>query len=59
MQDTSTPHIVSADRIGDGVFIEFDDGRSALYSAPLLYTSLSEAVVFNIADLEQEAETEN
>jgi hypothetical protein len=43
--------------MGEGVFVEFDDGKSALYSASLLYTSLRLADALNVPDLDGEAET--
>jgi hypothetical protein len=39
-----SPHIISADRIGDAVLIEFDDRKCALYTAALLYETLPKAL---------------
>jgi hypothetical protein len=36
--------IVSAERMSDGVLIEFDDHQCAFYSASLLYATLAKAV---------------
>jgi hypothetical protein len=57
MQTTAPPRIVAAERMGEGVFVEFDDGKSALYSASLLYTSLRLADALNVPDLDGEVET--
>jgi hypothetical protein len=38
------PHIICADRIGDGLLIEFDNRKCALYSAALLYKTLAKAI---------------
>jgi len=36
--------------MGDAIFIEFDDGSSGLYSAPLLYSMLPQAEAVNSSD---------
>ena len=54
---TSAPRVGVAERMGEGVFVEFDDGKSALYSASLLYTSLRLADALNVPDLDGEVET--
>jgi hypothetical protein len=59
METTASPCIVAAERIGGGIFIEFDDGKSGLYSAPLLYTWLSQAVTFDLSDAEKQVEPED
>jgi hypothetical protein len=56
MQTTVPPRIVAAERMEDGIFIEFDDGRSALYSASLLYSALPQAVPPDVPDIDGEAE---
>ncbi len=58
MRTIASPCIVSAERIEDGIFIEFDDGKSALYSAPLLYTWLYKAVAVDVSDPEDDVESE-
>jgi len=42
--------------MGDAVFVEFDDGKYALYSAPLLYTALPLAIAPNVPDPNAEVE---
>ena len=37
MEEHNTPRIVEALRMKDGVLITFEDGKSAIYSAALLY----------------------
>jgi hypothetical protein len=42
--DGATEHrVVYAERVGDDVVIEFDDGECALYSADLLRSMLAQA----------------
>jgi hypothetical protein len=43
--------------MGEGVFVEFDDGKSALFSASFLYTSLRLADAVNVPDRDGEVET--
>jgi hypothetical protein len=38
------PHIVYVERLKDSVVIGFDDGKTALYSATLLYATFPQAV---------------
>ncbi|MFZ0743310.1 MAG: hypothetical protein WAM85_02840 [Terracidiphilus sp.] len=52
METTSTPQIVAAERMGGGIFIEFDDGKSALYPALLLYGSLHQAIQVDTSNQE-------
>jgi hypothetical protein len=40
---SSDRRVVDAERLGGGVIITFDDGKCAVYSAPLLYSILSNA----------------
>ena len=54
---TSAPRVGVAERMGEGVFVEFDDGKSALFSASFLYTSLRLADALNVPDLDGEVET--
>jgi hypothetical protein len=37
MEENNTPRIIEALRMKDGVLITFEDGKSAIYSAALLY----------------------
>jgi hypothetical protein len=37
---SSTPQIVASDRMDEGLLIFFSDGRSAFYSADLLYSMI-------------------
>jgi hypothetical protein len=37
MEQPTTPRIVEALRLRDGVLITFEDGKCAIYSAALLY----------------------
>jgi hypothetical protein len=37
------PRIINSDRLDSGIVVSFEDGRSALYSAELLYTNLANA----------------
>ncbi len=57
MKTTDSPCIVAAERMGEGIFIEFDDGKSAFYSAPLLYTTLPLAVAPIVSAPDGEVET--
>jgi hypothetical protein len=38
-----TPRVLSAERLERGVIIDFEDGKSAVYSASLLYSVLPRA----------------
>jgi hypothetical protein len=44
METIPIPRIVYAERVGDDVIIEFNDGESALYPAALLLSILPQAV---------------
>jgi hypothetical protein len=46
MEKDCPPHIISAERVGDGVLIEFNDRKCALYPATLLYETLPQAIAF-------------
>jgi hypothetical protein len=50
MQTKDPPRIVAGEKMGDAIFIEFDDGSSGLYSAPLLYAMLPQAEAVNSSD---------
>jgi len=50
MEPSTNPHVVVADRINGGVFIEFADGKNALYSSSLLYEILTRAEQLEDAD---------
>jgi len=41
--ETAQPHIVNVERLNGSVVIEFDDGKTALFSAALLYEILPRA----------------
>lgn len=43
MEDLTTVRVTAADRTDGSVIITFSDGRCGLYSAALLYTTLSQA----------------
>ncbi len=43
MDAPSDPRIVSLDRMDNGAVVSFDDGKTALYSAALLYAILPQA----------------
>jgi hypothetical protein len=43
METVPIPRIVYAERVGDDVIIEFDDGECALYPASLLLSILPQA----------------
>jgi hypothetical protein len=43
MDTRPTPHILSVERLKRGVIIDFEDGKSAVYSASLLYSVLPRA----------------
>jgi hypothetical protein len=49
-------HILTAEKIHDAVFVEFDDGKFALYPASLLYASLPHADAVNLDDTENGGE---
>jgi hypothetical protein len=58
MQTSASPRIVYAERVGDDVIIEFDDGECALYPASLLLSILPHAVkIESSASEEVESET--
>ena len=52
MESHLPPRILSAERLENAVIIGFDDGRSAVYSASLLYWMFSQAE--DITDLDAE-----
>ena len=54
MEVAPPPRIVTAEKIGDAIFVEFDDGKFALYPAPLLYASLPHADAVHLYDAENE-----
>jgi hypothetical protein len=43
MENDSARRITEIERAGSGVLISFDDGKSAVYSAALLYAALPQA----------------
>lgn len=38
-----TPHSVCVDKLQNGVFVAFEDGKYAIFSAALLYATLPQA----------------
>lgn len=56
MESNAAPRIVASEQIGDAIFVEFDDGKFALYSASLLYSSLPDAI--NVSDTKSDREAE-
>ncbi len=44
--------------MGDAIFIEFDDGNSGLYPAPLLYAMLPQAASVSYSDPQEDGEEE-
>jgi hypothetical protein len=44
MKNKTTPKIIDADRINDGLVVTFNDGKSVLYSAAQLHASATGAV---------------
>jgi hypothetical protein len=47
METYPNPRVTSAERMGGGVFITFDNGKCAFYSASLLHLTFPKAVEFN------------
>ena len=46
--------VVYAERVGGNVIIEFNDGKSALYSASFLHSMLARATELEASDSEEE-----
>jgi hypothetical protein len=46
MESQPEPRVTSAERMSGGVFIKFNDGKCAFYSASLLHVTLPQAVEF-------------
>jgi hypothetical protein len=46
--------VVYAERVGGDVIIEFNDGKSALYSASFLHSMLTQATEMDASDSEEE-----
>jgi hypothetical protein len=44
MKKSRIPHVVSAERVGDAVLIEFSDRKCGLYTAALLHEVLHRAI---------------
>ena len=57
MKTTDSPCIVAAERMGEGIFIEFDDGKAGFYSAPLPYSMLPLLVAPIVSAPDGEVET--
>jgi hypothetical protein len=43
MRSDSQPRIIYAERLGDGVIVAFEDGKTAIYSSSLLRSFFSQA----------------
>lgn len=43
MKTDLQPRVIEAERLRDGVIISFEDGKSAVFSASLLYETLPKA----------------
>jgi hypothetical protein len=43
MATNSEPRIISSDRLHNAIIVAFEDGRTALYSAALLYEAFAQA----------------
>ena len=43
MEKRPDPRIIKSDRLDNAIVVAFDDGKTALYSAALLYATLSQA----------------
>jgi hypothetical protein len=48
MKPSSTPRVIAADRMHDGLLIFFADGSKAFYSGSLLYSVLENAEELNL-----------
>jgi hypothetical protein len=46
------PRIIKSDRLDNAIVVAFDDGKTALYSAALLYVTLSQARMLEPSDSE-------
>jgi hypothetical protein len=44
MKALRTPQIVAVEKLRDGVLIEFDDRKCAIYTASLLHTYIPQAI---------------
>lgn len=54
METKAPPQIVTAERMGGAIFIEFDDGNCGLYSGPLLYELLPEAAAVGSSEPQED-----
>jgi hypothetical protein len=54
MESSDAPRIVHVDRMSNAVAITFEDGRCALFTGPLLYATLPDAVDLNCSDPDEE-----
>ena len=43
METNTSPHVVISDMVDGGVYIEFADGKNAIYSSRLFYGMLHQA----------------
>jgi hypothetical protein len=55
MEPHTAPRIVSSDRLDDGILVSFDDGKSAVFSAALLYANLSQAEEVSESEADDES----
>jgi hypothetical protein len=53
MESLLNTRVIVADRIDGGVFIEFADGKSGVYSASLLYGMLPQAEQIDPANFDE------
>jgi hypothetical protein len=49
MEKSPNPRIISSDRLDNAIVVSFDDGKTALYSATLLYATLSQARMLELS----------
>jgi hypothetical protein len=53
METDTTPRIIFLDRVHDGLFIFFNDGKKGFYSADLLHSVLASADQVESRSLEE------
>jgi hypothetical protein len=54
MEETNSPQIMRAEKIGDGLLIYFDDGKTGFYPTFLLRATLPQAIEVESMDLDEE-----
>jgi DUF971 family protein len=57
--ELAPPRILTAEKMGDAIFVEFDDGKFARYPASLLYAALPHAETVNLYNVENEVEVDS